>query len=452
MIAYSSLKRNNLKQSLFAHLNKLPILLFYLFIFFIPQQFGPHFWPTFSFVKGIRIDYLSPTIYISDILILLLFLLSFKKVFTHSQTRSFLLSIPFITFVLILCIPFLYAQSPANLFYGLFSLMKLIYIGLFAAIVLRREHLNTIVFVFLISALLESVLAIFQFLTQGSLGGVFYFFGERTMNLSSIGAAVISTSYGLLLRPYGTFPHPNVLGFYLLTSVLLGFYILSKIQKKHLKLIIAGAFLVIEIAISLSFSRVVIMLNILSFISIGLLYGNVKNFRKHKLLVAFGLTNLLVFLVFFSNRFSNIYHISSAILPRVDLMDISFKVFMQYPLFGTGLQNYLFSQVDFQRNFSSVYLQPVHNIYLLILTQTGIMGFGVVMYFFYLTYMRLKIHFSRSRKNNILRFIISLLFLNILLAGFFDHYFLTIHQSQIIFALIFGLSWNNNIFMDSELE
>src|SRR5476651_2543095 len=56
--------------------NKLSLLFFYLLILFLPTQLGKHFWPNFSFVYGIRVDYLSPTIYISDILFVLLFFLS----------------------------------------------------------------------------------------------------------------------------------------------------------------------------------------------------------------------------------------------------------------------------------------------------------------------------------------------------------------------------------------
>src|SRR3989344_9415701 len=48
-------------------------LFFYLLILFLPTQLGRHFWPNFSFVSGIRIDYLSPTLYATDIFILLIF-------------------------------------------------------------------------------------------------------------------------------------------------------------------------------------------------------------------------------------------------------------------------------------------------------------------------------------------------------------------------------------------
>src|SRR3990167_1779300 len=58
-------------------------LIFYLILLFLPTQFGRHFWPSFSFIYGIRVDYLSPILYLTDILIFFLFIFwassKFKK-------------------------------------------------------------------------------------------------------------------------------------------------------------------------------------------------------------------------------------------------------------------------------------------------------------------------------------------------------------------------------------
>src|SRR5579872_1357131 len=54
-------------------------IIFYLFIFLLPTQFGKHFWLDFSYVLGQRVDYLSPTLYTTDILVTALFLISLFK-------------------------------------------------------------------------------------------------------------------------------------------------------------------------------------------------------------------------------------------------------------------------------------------------------------------------------------------------------------------------------------
>ena len=48
---------------------KLHQKLFWLFVFLLPLQLGRHFWPPSSLVLGLRVDYLAPTVYLTDILV-----------------------------------------------------------------------------------------------------------------------------------------------------------------------------------------------------------------------------------------------------------------------------------------------------------------------------------------------------------------------------------------------
>jgi hypothetical protein len=56
----------------------------FLFLLLIPTQLGRHFWPEWSYVLGIRVDYLSPTLYLLDLIWLVLFgneiLKNYKKI------------------------------------------------------------------------------------------------------------------------------------------------------------------------------------------------------------------------------------------------------------------------------------------------------------------------------------------------------------------------------------
>ena len=58
------------RDKLLSNFNNLHRWLFYLLLLLIPTQLGYHFWPDFAFVNGIRVDYLAPTIYLTDLLIL----------------------------------------------------------------------------------------------------------------------------------------------------------------------------------------------------------------------------------------------------------------------------------------------------------------------------------------------------------------------------------------------
>jgi hypothetical protein len=91
-----------------------PKLFFSLILFSITVQLGKHFWPSWSFISGIRIDYLSPTLYLSDLIIIGLLLLAVrrKKVVKTEFRRvrkEFLL---FAGFLLWIVIGIIFSPSP----------------------------------------------------------------------------------------------------------------------------------------------------------------------------------------------------------------------------------------------------------------------------------------------------------------------------------------------------
>ena len=51
-------------------------MMLFLLLLLLPSQLAYHFWPSWSLVHGIRVDYLSPTLYLTDLIILALFLIS----------------------------------------------------------------------------------------------------------------------------------------------------------------------------------------------------------------------------------------------------------------------------------------------------------------------------------------------------------------------------------------
>ncbi|MEK9176076.1 MAG: hypothetical protein AAB520_01390, partial [Patescibacteria group bacterium] len=89
-------------------------LIFYLLLLFLPTQLGLHLWPDFSFVHGIRIDYLSPTIYFTDFLIVILFLICLIK-----KKFKLRVNIYFAFFFSLLFVSSLLASNYKEAFYGL---------------------------------------------------------------------------------------------------------------------------------------------------------------------------------------------------------------------------------------------------------------------------------------------------------------------------------------------
>src|SRR3990167_1091437 len=50
-------------------MKKIENVFLFLALLFLPTQLGKHFWPDFSYIYSLKIDYLSPTLYFWDILV-----------------------------------------------------------------------------------------------------------------------------------------------------------------------------------------------------------------------------------------------------------------------------------------------------------------------------------------------------------------------------------------------
>lgn len=396
-------------------------------------------------MNGIRLDYLSPAFYISDFLIILLILSSYKEVFLKKSVTFFLSHRFFVLFLLVLVIPLLYSFSSLALLFGILKVCEFLYVGLYVSTMVSKRDMGTLTEVFVSVAILESILAILQFVNQGSLNGVFYFVGERFYTLSSVGIAAMNTSQGLMVRPYGTFPHPNVLAFFLFMGVVFSSYAMhhAKGLRRYVFLL---ALLILEAGLFITFSRTVLFINVL-FLLYAFGYVSLKESRrkiKNILFVIFLLIFTTLYIAFNYTRFLHLSGITQSIIPRYDLILLSLSAIASSPFFGVGLNNFYYFEALHQTDFSSIYLQPVHNIFLLVASQLGIVGLSLFLYFLWVGLVSA----LKSVKRNYRLFstdeIPLVLLLSILFVGFFDHFFLTVQQGELLTALVLGLLFSKN--------
>jgi O-antigen ligase len=473
-----SLKEKEKKEfSLLSLGNKLESFTFYLLILFLPTQLCKHFWPSFSQVLGIRIDYLSPAIYLTDLALLILFIFSIKRIVkSFSRFSPLFLILPYLLLTILLS---------GQLFPGLYQLLKIIellFLGFYVAErVKTKNELSLIILIASISVIGESLLAIAQYIHQGSLNGLFYFLGERTFTSDTPGIANASINGQLILRPYATFPHPNALAGYLLCMITIIF--LVKYNSKDNKQVIARsryhsdntslrgadtiatkqsllikglprsfksltlqkiiktlALLLGQIALLLTLSRTAILLWIILLFSVLVL--KIKNSPKKKLSVIF--TALLIAILAFASfvytpaldRLEETTTTEQAFTQRIYLLKNALTLISAHPFFGVGLGNYLPSVAAIQKPLpSTLYIQPVHNIFLLLTSEIGIIGLLFFLALLFKTYQRLYglPHYIR----NPLLIALSV----ILILGLFDHYWITLQQNQLLFAVILGLCW-----------
>lgn len=387
-------------------------VLFLLFLFFISTQFGKHFFLPFSYLSGVRVDYLAPTIYLVDILILFMAVFNFKIIMKFFKNKKIIFSL----FLLIINIVF--SKLPEISIYWSIKIIELLIVFSLAKKIITTLKEKYILIVLLLSGSFQLFLSLIQMINKHSVQGIFYYFGERLLSLSAPGIAKASLGGVELLRPYGTFPHPNSMaGFFLL----LYFFVLTY-KKFDRYLALKYLFLFISsVLVFISFSKVAI----LTFLILNTLYFILNKKFNCKLCKVARILGLLTVSLIFLSAVTDPLTISK----RIELIKNSVEIILHYPIQGVGLGSYLIEQAKFSSKFYLFFNQPVHNIFLLFLSETGLVIGG------FLLFQLAKFFISRgiSREQWILIFVI-------ILTGFFDHYWITLQQNFLLMGLVIGVN------------
>lgn len=417
--------------------NKVQSLLFVLLVFLLPTQFGKHFWPSFAFINGLRIDYLSPTLYTTDVLAVF---------FIFSATKRIYFSSLFFLFLLILSVGIYLSIQPMSGWYGFLKIIEYAFLwnALLNFFKEKKETVTLLSLPLLSGVIFESLLAIWQYLYQQSVGGFFYFFGERTFSASTPGIANASVNGELILRPYGTLSHPNVLAAFLLFGCSVIFYKIFKEKNIFYKLLFVLGFLLGSVALFLTLGRIAIVLWVLTILYLLIINIKIKKNIRIFIAVIITLVFAIVFFLISSRSFVRLENISlsdESVVQRVFLISKAWQMFKISPLFGVGFDNFLINLSQTSGMYPVFLLQPVHNIFFLSLTETGIFCFFMMIMFFYKTIKKIIISFKSSEKKEFLPLYL-LLLCQFFILGQLDHYFLTLQQGQLLTVLIFSLCWS----------
>lgn len=408
-------------------------------IILLPTQLGMHFWPDSAFINGVRIDYFSPTLYVTDIVIFLLVLAEIGGITWEMSLRK-RMNWPVVIggslIVLFAVVNIWLSLSPAVSTYKWARVLEL---GVLGYMVVRNsKFLMANVKLWLIPVGYESILAMWQFWAQSSIGGLWYWAGERSFNASSLGSANAYVNGMLVLRPEGTFPHPNVLGGYLaiaLPFILHYFLHNSRNITAQWKRLVAGGWGAVLIlgyaALFLSLSRSAIVVGLGASVVVALPY-----LKRTKWVVAAVIIGLVGAFYALSPRFGSLGVENEPIVAREQLTNWAIRNWARSPIWGTGLGTaplYSTLAADYSghiKNYALVY-QPTHNIYLLTLAETGTVGLGLVLGLIYVVGRR------QWRREN---YLVLTPLISILVIGLFDHYWLTLQQAQLLLVLVLGLT------------
>jgi putative inorganic carbon (hco3(-)) transporter len=317
--------------------------------------------------------------------------------------------------------------SSQNLTLSIYFLIKLLLcIGFFSYLKNNLKKNNFLNFLKIISlgGLIQSLIALVQFLKQSSLG--LKYLGESVIVNHLPGVANIDIVGTKFIRSYGTFAHPNILAVFLLLTLYCSIWLVIKKKGPFLFTI---PFLVLGLI--LTFSRSVLLLGSVSIIFF-LLFSFIKTKNKYilKPLLVF-VVSLIVLILSLSSLLSQRINLNSdnqAVSLRAFYNTSAIEIIKKSPLTGVGLGSFSSELRKIYPDLENWQYQPAHNIYLLIDSEVGILG--LITFLLFLIFF-LKKHASFNE--------FFVLFVVFIFLGLVDHYFFTINQGMLVFWLTLGL-------------
>jgi hypothetical protein len=387
-------------------------ILLFLFILLLSTQLGKHFFIPSSYLSGVRVDYLSPTVYLTDLIVFLLAIFNLKIVAKFFSNKEILVGLS------LLLINALFSRLPVISLYWLIKIVEFLTIFSLIKPLLKNLKEKFLLLALLISGFFELLLTTIQLINKHSVQGLFYYFGERLLSLSTPGVAKASLQGVEFLRPYGTFSHPNSLaGFFLV----LYFFVLTN-KKFNRYLFLKYLFLLVStLLVFISFSKIALIvyliLNVIYYLST---IKSVKSVCKPCLIARIFVIAVISFI------FLQVTSDPQTIDKRIELIKNSLTIIGRYPIQGVGLGSYLIEQAKFSSKYYLFFNQPVHNIILLYFSELGLVIGGLIL-------------LLSSKKIIKLMKVNPYVFSGLFLTGLFDHYWLTLQQNFLLMGLVMAV-------------
>lgn len=311
----------------------------------------------------------------------------------------------------------------------------------------RKLDWNRIVLVFIASGLVQGMMAINQFLSQKILPNKYLGIAKQFPHI--FGVSVILSGSERWLRAYGSLFHPNALGGFLVYVFIFLVFFIFKVETRYktdfqnekdgktkfFLLGLYGSVFFVFSGLLLSFSRAawlaVLFVCLFYFLFV---FFKVKTKKAQSTLKKIFLVILVTILFWFSlapkpfitrikgqevlERYSNIERIDSLYDSRIIIKDYFWQ--------GVGFGVYpevLATKYPREQFFSN---HPVHNVWLLILAETGVFGL--------LLFCLLIIYVLKRTENKQLAYLV---IFSLLISTMFDHWWISSYFGIYLLAILF---------------
>jgi len=307
---------------------------------------------------------------------------------------------------------------------------------------------------FIAGAAIQSVFGIWQFITQSSPESALL--GLSAHPAWEAGSSIVSgPEIGRWLRAYGSFPHPNIFGGYLVISLIFTTWLSNQVHVFHSKSIwhaigkLAAFSLLFDIqiiALLLTFSRGAWVAFVVFFIGLLLvsLYKKYMFLRRLSLYtIVFTAIFLLILWPIISTRMmNNSVTEQHSISERIGGVKQSFSLIKEYPWLGVGVGGYTATLHKQYPDLSGWQLQPVHNTPLLFFTELGIVGFVLylIVLVAFISYEKDSIRRDKRavpRKSHRIAYVLHTAFFIVVL--FFDHYWVSTYVGLMMIMIYWAV-------------
>lgn len=390
-------------------------------------------------------EWISAYLYATDILILALFFLWLLDKYQDLKTKRFYIRLREPGFFLSLFLvgsffSLAMAQNRALGFYGFFKLLEFSFFFFYLKNNFQKFSLIRFWQIFILSAGAQVLFELLQFFRQKSLGIKYLF--ESPLGKDISGVAKILLGDEKIIRGYGLLPHPNILAVFLVLALFGVIYLfLKKYKKTGLEKWGLGFFgILILSGLFLTFSRSVPLAGYLAIFS-WVLWSYFREKQERKNILRAGallLAGLIIFFAIFwpylkSNLDAKKVLDSQSWTLRATYTQTAVEMIKTSAVLGIGQSNFVSFFAHEYPLIEAWAFQPVHNIYLEIGAENGLIALAIFFVFLFLLWAQAKKRIDFPE--NCLLFI----FYFILITGLVDHFWWDLQQGQILFWMFLGI-------------
>ncbi len=385
-------------------------------IFAIPSNLFFILTEKYSYVNGLKIDYLLPKFYLSDIIIFALItwvILSRQIIFPKIKyQKNILLIVATFSFFIFQ----LFARETQIVAWQIFKILEMAILVFILNKIWPKLKSKIILISLNLVLIFQSIIGILQFINQKSVAG-YWLLGEPNLS-KQIGLAKQVIFGQNLTLPYGTTAHPNVLAGFIVILLILNVILFKKsnLEKRALIPIIFSSILgLAALFLTSSWSAWLVII-------VAILISKIRLSTRQLILLSIvgWIVSLLLITKFGNFNATN----NQSFLRRQYLNQAAIMMFIDHPLTGVGLNNFTTRVEKFSPTREVVrFTQPAHHTPLLILSEIGLLGILIAIFWI----LRLERQWIKAFATT------SAIILPILVL---DHYLVTLQTGNLLFALL----------------